>query len=284
MNERCKTLLLELEEQLKFITLETDNQVSNAELSIQVSQLIFQNLKSFIIKYKFRSVAEEIRFFKELKPVFHSKLIYHLLVYDIETKRPNGGLKVIKKYLQNEQDKLKRYFDANFEFYKYYRTGSNYLDHKYFVRDKYDPRLSPEPFYFDTDPKFCASHDYRISMILANDLLQVYLEDELLELDRKEPVKKAEVNQKSDISWTGPKTAIIELLYALHSQGSLNYGKAELQQIATTLENAFNIDLGQYHRSFLELRMRKGARTKFIDSLRETLIQRMDNADEDSKQ
>lgn len=284
MNDRCKTLLVELEEQLKFISLETDSPIISADLSIQVSYKILSILKNYIVKYKFKSTAEEIKFFKEIKPLFHSKHIYHLQVYNIETRQPNGGNKVIKKYLQNEQDKLKRYFDANFEFYKYYRTGSNYLDHKYFVRDKYDPRLSPEPFYFDTDPKFCASHDFRISMIIANDLLQVYLEDELIELERKEPKTKSEVNPKSDISWTGPKTAIIELLYALHSEGVLNYGKAELQQIASALERAFNVDLGQYHRTFLELRMRKGARTKFLDSLRDSLIKRMNNADEDSKQ
>jgi len=281
VNDHCKKLLLELEEQLKFISLETDSPILIAETSIQVAQKILNTLKSFIVKYKFKSVAEEIHFFKEVKPVFHSKLIYHLLVYNIETRQPNGGYKIIKKYLQNEQDKLKRYFDSNFEFYKYYRTGSNYLDHKYFVRDKHDPRLSPEPFYFDTDPKFCSSHDFRISMIIANDLLQVHLENELLKLERKEPKTKTEDNPKSGLTWTGPKTALIELLYALHSEGVINYGKAELQQIATVLEKVFNVELGQYHRTFLELRMRKGARTKFIDSLRNSLIQRMDQADEE---
>lgn len=282
MNDQCKTLLSELEEQLKFISLETDNPITSAEISIQVSRKILVNLKAFIVRYKFKSTAEEIKFFKEHKPAFHSKLIYHLLVYNIETKRPSGGQKVIKRYLQNELDKLKRYFDSNLEFYTYYRTGSNYLDHKYFVREKYDPRLSPEPFFFDNDPKFCTSHDYRVSMILANDLLQVYLENELSELEMKEP-KKAEVNQKSEVTWTGPKAALIELLYSLHSEPVINYGKAELQHIASTLEKAFNIDLGQYHRTFLELRMRKNARTKFLDSLRESLKQRMDNADEEMK-
>lgn len=283
MKDYCKTLLVELEEQLKFISLENDNSLTSAELSFDISKKILRNLKTFIIKYKFKSVAEEIVFFKELKPLFHSKLIYHLMVYNIETRRPNGGCKIIKKYLQTELEKLRRYFDANLEFYKYYRTGSNYLDHKYFVKDKHDPRLSPEPFFFDTDVKFCTSHDYRISMILANDLLQIYLEDELSELDKKEPKQKSEVNQKPDILWTGPKTALIELLYALHSEPVLNYGKAELQQIAIALEKAFHVELGQYHRTFLELRMRKGIRTKFIDSLKESLTHRMNNADDSSK-
>jgi hypothetical protein len=171
----CKTLLVELEEQLKFIALENDSLMISAEMSFDVSQKILQSLKTFVIKYKFKNIAEEICFFKEIKPLFHSKLIYHLMIYNIETRRPSGGSKITKKYLQTELEKLKRYFDSNLEFYKYYRTGSNYLDHKYFVKEKHDPRLSPEPFFFDTDIKFCTSHDYRISMILANDLLAIYL-------------------------------------------------------------------------------------------------------------
>jgi hypothetical protein len=283
MKENTKNLLLELEEQLKFISLETDNPLTSAELSIQVCQKILSNVKFFISKHKFKSVAEEIHFFKEIKPLFCSKLFYHISIYNIETRKPSGGYKVIRKYFQNELDKLKRYFDANLEFYKYYRTGSNYLDHKYFVREKHDIRLSVEPFYFETDPKFSTSHDFKISMILASDLLQVYLENELAEMEKKEPKVKTEGNQKSDITWTGPKAALIELLYALHTEPVLNYGKAELQQIAITLEKAFNIDLGQYHRTFLELRMRKSARTKFLDGLRESLKHRMDSADEDLK-
>lgn len=283
MDDYSKKLLTELEEQLKFIELETDNPVLCAELSIQVIHKILNNLKVFIIKYKFRSTAEEIKFFKEVKPQFCSKLFYHISVYNIETRKPNGGYKVIKKYLQAELDKLKRYFDQTLDFYKYYRTNSNYLDHKYFVRGKHDIRLSLETFHFETDPKFSTSHDFKISMILANDLLQVYLEDELAELEKKEP-KKTEGNQKSETTWTGSKVSLIELLYALHSEPVINHGKAELQEIATTLEKAFNVDLGQYHRTFLELRMRKSDRTKFINSLRSSLTLRMENADEDLKQ
>lgn len=280
MRENTKKLLTEMEEQLKFISLETDNPLTCAELSIQVCQKTLTNVKTFVSKYKFKSVAEEIHFFKEIKPQFCSKLFYHISIYNIETRKPNGGFKVIRKYLLNELDKLKHYFDANLEFYKYYRTGSNYLDHKYFVRNKHDIRLSVEPFYFEADPKFSTSHDFKISMILAYDLLQVYLEDELVELEKREPNKKTQDSHKSNLSWTDSKVSLIELLYALHSHGVFNNGKAELKDIATFMEQQFNIEIGQYHRTFLEIRMRKNGRTKFIDALRENLVKRMDDADE----
>lgn len=280
MIEKCNALLLELEEQLKFISLETDNSLVISELSVNVIQKSINILKSFIRKYNFRSTAEEIRFFKEFKPQFCSKLFYNISIYNIESNRPNGGHKVLKKFLQKELEKLKQYFYNNLDFYKYYRTGSNHLDHKYFVRGKQDIRLFLETFNFETDPDFSTSHDFRVSMILANDLLQVYLENELSLLEKKEPTPKSQVVQKSEIKWTGSKAALIELMYALHSEPVLNNGNVELRQIALLLENTFNVELGQYHRTFMELRTRKGARTKFLDNLRDALNQRMEFADE----
>ena len=49
----------------------------------------------------------EIDFFKNIKPKFTSKLIYYNAIYKIESKKPHGGERVLKKYLNNELEKLK---------------------------------------------------------------------------------------------------------------------------------------------------------------------------------
>ena len=282
MKTFCTSLQLELDSQLQFIRLETEEPIKAAELSIKVLLSVINKLKKFTIKYKFRNDTEEILFFKTIKPTFISKLIYHNRILNIETKKPYGGEKVTRKYLNNELDKLKRFFDNNLEFYKYYRTNSTYLDHKYFIRGKHDIKLSLDTFYFEADHRFCTSHDYKVAKIIANDLVQVFLEDEISNLDRKElkTHSKAEALPKPTIFWTGSKVALIELMYALHAEGSLNNGKVELNAIADFLEKSFGIDLGQFNRSFLELRERKTGRTKYIDTLREKLIKRMDDADD----
>lgn len=68
-------------------------------------------------------------------------------------------------------------------------------------------------------------------------------------------------------------------MYALQSKGVFNNGSADLKEVAAFLEHTFEIDLGQYHRTFLEIRIRKTGRTKFLDTLTETLTTRMDEAD-----
>ena len=282
MKTFCTSLQSELDSQLQFIRLETEEPIKAAELSIKVLLSVIDKLKKFTIKYKFKNETEEINFFKHFKPLFISKLIYHNRILNIETKKPYGGEKVTRKYLNNELDKLKRFFDNNLEFYKYHRTNSTYLDHKYFIRGKHDIKLSLDTFYFEADHRFCTSHDYKVAKIIAHDLIQVFLEDEIANLDRKElkANSKTEVLPKSIIFWTGSKVALIELMYALHAEGSLNNGKIELNTVADFFEKSFGVDLGQFHRSFLELRERKTGRTKYIDTLREKLIKRMDDADD----
>lgn len=280
MNSKCKSIILELEEQLQFISLEIEDVAKRSESSIIIVLKALEQLKMLVIKTKFNQ-AEEIRFFKETKPQLLSKLVYHNKIYKIEMKKPQGGDKILRKFYKNELIKLKHFFDNELEFYRYYRSNSIYLDHKYFIRGKHDIKLSLDTFYFEADHRFTTTHDYKVAKIIANDLVQVYLEDELSNIDRKTPSEKSQVTQKFTQNWTAPKTALIELLYSLKAEGAINNGTAELKEIATTLERAFNIDLGQYHRTFLELRMRKGGRTKFMDSLRDSLNKRMDNADED---
>jgi len=263
------------------INLEEDNILKKSELSFQTALNAINDLRESILRNMFESQSVEIDFFKDIKPRFISKLIYHLSVFNIETNKPNGGIKVKRKYYQNELEKLKRYFDNNLEFYRYYRTHSNYLDHKYFVRGKQDIRLTLDSFFFETDPNFSTSHDFKVSNILANDLLNVYLEDKLNKLDMRDVNNgKSQVEPKVKLAWTDSKVALIELMYALHAKGVFNNGAADLKEIAAFFEDLFDADLGQYHRTFLEIRIRKTGRTKFLDSLRDSLTRRMDEADD----
>lgn len=273
-------LLIELNEQLNFIDLEIDNQINKCEKAIEIILNSIVPLKKIITKNKFRTDIEEIQFFKEIKPLFTSKLIYYNMVYKIEMKRPNGGNRILKKYYHNELLKLKAFFDNELEFYQYYRSGSTYLDYKYFQRGKFDIKLALDNYYFETDTTFSTSHDFKVAQILANDLIQLYLENQLIIIDNKDTSEKSQRKPNIKLMWTSSKVSLTELLYALHSEGVFNNGTAGLKDIAEYFEYIFEIDLGQYRRTFLEIRARKNDRTKFISSLNEMLIKRMDNSDD----
>lgn len=274
MTDYCNEIIEKLNEDIIELTRENGNSLILYEKAINLVLEQLTTTKEFILDRGFKNLPEEIQFFKELKPKILSKLIYYNSIYKIEAKKPYVGDKIIKSYLNDELCRLKKFFDNNLEFYKYYRTNSTYLDHKYFVRGKYDIKLSLDTFYFEADHSFSTSHDYKVAKIIANDLIQVYLEDQLNHSNHKK------VSNNSPLSWTGNKTALIELIYALHAQGAFDNGNADIKVIATTFESVFNIDLGDFYHTFMELKYRKINRTKFIDNLRDALIRKMDEQEE----
>ncbi len=268
-----------LNDQLNFIHLEIDDAIEICEKAIKIILTSVEELKKDISKRKFKSQEEEIRFFREIRPQFTSKLIYYNKIYKIETKKPRGGRRIVRKYYRNELQKLKQFFDYELEFYKYYRTGSTYLDYKYFVRGDFDIKLSLDSLYFESDLQFATLHSYKVAKIMAHDLLEVYIEDKLIETNNNLSQKPSQHQPNINLTWTGSKVALTELLYAIHSEGVFNNGAVDLKTIAEFLESVFNINLGQYRRTFLEIRIRKSERTKFIDSLKNNLLKRMDDAD-----
>ncbi|MEP2404755.1 MAG: RteC domain-containing protein, partial [Nonlabens ulvanivorans] len=211
MKPKISILLSDLNDQLSFIDLEIDNESIRCEHAIEVILKTIEALKVVISKTKFKTNTEEIKFFKEIKPQFTSKLIFYNALYKIEMKKPNGGTRIVKKYYNNELIKLKAFFDNELEFYKYYRSGSIYLDHKYFLRRKFDIKMSLDSYYFETDRNFATSHDFKVAKILANDLIQLYLENQLVMIDNKDTSEKSQVKPKMKQIWTGSKVSLIEL-------------------------------------------------------------------------
>ena len=280
MSSKINNLLTNLNDQLNFIDLEIDNQSTRCEKAIEIILKTIDSLRGVLLKTKFKTDAEEIKFFKEIKPQFTSKLIYYNTIFKIEMKRPNGGSRIVKKYYNNELVKLKAFFDNELEFYKYYRSGSTYLDHKYFLRSKFDIKMSLSSYYFEADTNFSTSHDYKVAKILANDLIQLSLENNLVLIGSKDNGEKSQRKPYLKMIWTSPKVALIELVYALHTEGVFNNGAADLKDIAEYFEHIFEIDLGQYRRTFLEIRTRKADRAKFLTTLNKGLLKRMEDTDE----
>lgn len=284
MNPKINLLITTLNEQLNFLDLEVTDAIKHSEKAIEMIVKSLENLKALIVKSKFRTQTEEVIFFKEIKPQVFSKLIFYTKVLKIETKRPKGTDRSQRKYLLNELDKLNHFFDNNLDFYQYYRTGAIFLDDKYFLRGKYDIRLSLDTFFFTSDQEFNTSHDFKVSKILANDLLEIYLKEQLTMLDRKETMAtKNQALPKVKLTWTDNKSSLIELLYALHYQGSFNNGKAEIKEIASYFESIFNIDLGDVYRSWYSIRARKTEETTYLDSLMKILKKKIDHENNKSK-
>lgn len=278
---KYQELISEFEMSLETLEARTDDILYKAEHGISRTEKCIKLLRQKVVEIGFKNNEEEISFFKYIKPQIFSKLIYYVKLFNIESKRPRSSSKFQIKYLNGHIDKLQVYFNDNLEFYHYYRRGATTLDTQYFIRGKSDLRLPTETFHFFIDDQFSTSQDSTVAMIMAYDMLIVYLKQEIEKLEsinniNHNPMK----NSSSKLFWTGNKTELIELIYALHSSGTINSGTADIKELASMFEQVFNIELGNYYHTFIEIRSRKSSKTKFMDKLTDSLNRRIDDSDE----
>ena len=79
------------------LVVEIEDPIKLSETAINVLLKSLEQLKVVVIKTNFKSQLEEIKFFKEIKPLFFSKLIYQTKVLNIETKSTKAKRMTITK-------------------------------------------------------------------------------------------------------------------------------------------------------------------------------------------
>jgi hypothetical protein len=278
---KYQDLISEFEAKLETLESCHEDILYKAETGITQTEKCIKHLRKRVVEKGFFSIQEEIRFFKHIKPQIFSKLIYYVKLYNIESKRPRSSSKFQVRYLNNQINKLQVYFNDNLEFYHYYRRGATTLDEQYFIRGQSDLRSQTESFHFFIDEEFSTCQDCTVATIMAFDMLIVYLQQEIEKLESHTYNPKLNpMTQSTKLFWTGSKTELIELIYALHGSGAINSGTADIKEVASFFEQIFNIDLGNYYHTFIEIRARKYSRTKFLDKLIEVLNQRFKESDE----
>ena len=271
----------EFETKLEDLESGRDDILYKAETGIAHTERCIKGLRKKVIQKGFLSSDEEIYFFKHIKPQIFSKLIYYVRLFNIESKRPRSSPKFQIKYLNNHINKLQIYFNENLEFYHYYRRGATTLDKQYFIRGKSDLRSPTDSVHFLIDEEFSTCQDTTVATIMAFDMLIVYLQQEIEKLEiNTDNLKLNPMKQSSKLFWTGSKTDLIELIYALQSSGAVNSGTVDIKELASICEQLFNIDLGNYYHTFIEIRSRKCNNTKFLDKMKESLLKRIAELDE----
>lgn len=238
---------------------------------------LLSNMKKHVLENGFSDENEEIEFFKTIKPQILGKLIYYNKVFRIETSCPVSVGKMYYKYFSDELHELKQEYKEhiyNSEFYRYYRAGRTDHDHNFFQLGKINLHIGLNSFVFETDAQFSTYYDYKVSRIIANELLYSYLLSKLASDDPEGEFLSAQGN--NDLFWTESKNALIELIYALYVSGAISNGRIGIRQISRVFQALFNIQLGDVHHAFHRMKDRSGNRTVFLDQLKSAIEQYMD--------
>mgnify|MGYP002712520356 CR=1 FL=1 len=266
----------DLELKINEVYNDDEDMVKVAEKSLLLIDEFIRKLKEIISTYHFENIAEEVYFFKKLKPQFISKFIYYSSILDIEAHKPNVANKALKKYYEAEQEKLKNFYMEQAEFYSYYRREATYLDHKIFVRNSYDLKMKLSFGFYNFDTSFTTSHDHLIARFMASQQMDKYLKKQLENLSDNISIKTL-----SPLVWSASKVGLIELVYALYQMRCFNGGNVELSEVIKFVEKSLDTDLGNFHKTIFEIRNRKQGPTKFLHLVSDHLNQHFLNTEEE---
>ncbi len=271
MEKFIETLEKEVEKKLRALE---HSHLNVLKKSLEASLVLgdaFQLLKEFIDSHKPKSEAEEIEFFKIVKPRLYHRLIYYRKVYNIEMNRP-VGVESQKAYLIDEIKAINRYTNKHSDFVRYYRSGMTHLDSLYYLRNRTDTALYLESFHYERDPTFSTNADFKVAKLLANDMLSVYLKEELEALEYEKKVSDDPLPTVR-LTWQDSKTDLTELIYLLDSKRC--FGNVPLTQLAAYIASVFNIHLdANLSRTFCDMKLRNNP-TPWLDKAKQALLQRM---------
>lgn len=258
----------EIQGEIKKIVTQLDLQ--NGELAAlggaitSVRQLLFR-LREFVVTYHFAESTEEIRFFKEIKPVMMSQYIYHKHVLDIRLRCSILPREDRLRCVQRALRKCHLYTMRHQEFYRYCLSGATHLDSQYFIRSAQALNR------VESDPMFTTAFDPILSRLVATQLLSEFVTQWITTL-HTEPASSV-----SGLKWTASKTDLTELIYALQASEVFNNGSADIKQIATAFESMTGIKLGDYYRTFQAIQVRKNNQVAFMARLKERLQAKLDD-------
>lgn len=273
MNQFLTNLTHKVDESLVKINNSPEDVLCRTGKSIRLFEEALDELKAFTVSYDFQDTQQEINFFKEIKPKLFCHLLFFQKMYHLEVFRPKGGVEVQELYLQKELEHLREFFLYNREFYHYYNSRSTYLDAVYFLRGRNEIILHLESFYFERDSQFSTNCDFKVAQILANDLIEDYLQQELCKLEKPDRESVQVDFPKERLTWQASKSDLIELIYAFDSRQC--FGQIPLRRLANYFELVFNINLdSNLSRAFSDMKIRSNP-TPGIDRLKEALLKRM---------
>jgi hypothetical protein len=253
-------------------------------VSLEILHYIEMKLKElhqWLKKHVFKTLQEEIYFFKELKPRMVSKLLFYKELLKLEASLPPSK-KNKRKHYEELLATIHQYVVTNKEFYEYYRSRTSFRDEDLFVRRCYKDIIRYDCCLINFDSKLSTSHDFDVAIIIANDMFTIHLENKLDELNGKNKFNNTRTEHK--FNWTASKVDLTEVVYAFQATGCINNGNVDLKELAIFLGTMFNVEIdSNLYGNYSDIKSRKVSNTRFINTMSEKLIEKMDNEDSKKK-
>ncbi len=269
-------LLWELNEAYKNIP----NIVRRANHCILLCREVLSLFRKDVTLNGFKTADDEIEFFKHIKSLPLTQYIYYLQIRSFELEFPKGNIDLQRKFIKKKLNRINHFFRKHRDFREYIESGSSHFDAQFYTRKYLDNFPEVTYTFHINDPEFNTPKDTLYAEFKAFNLCIVYLQNRLIDKSKSPDNKNPVLNDHISLQWTAPKSALTELIYALHYNRVINNGNTDIKEIALAMQQWFHFDLGDFYKTYSELKERKISRTKFLDDLAAGLESHMDKSEE----
>jgi hypothetical protein len=252
--------------------------LNKTELGIDLCYQTFNQINELLVQLKFNNEDEEIFFFKHLKPIPDATLNYLVHIQKFEIEKPKINNQIITKYIHCHIKNLNLFLSNYSYFIHYMEQNQTHLDQLLFTRQS-ARKIMPNLFNHNLIPRsFETPHQMLWGRIKGAIMMTNYLNNCATTLDNCNQINR-NPNGNQKLYWTASKTDLIEIIYALFSNGAFNRGNADINAIASAFENLCNVKLDNVYKTYSEIKARKNSQTKFLEQLIISLQQKISRED-----
>ncbi|MBN7816906.1 RteC domain-containing protein [Algoriphagus pacificus] len=267
----------DLQEDLELISLEGENRLVKIESSFYRVNKTLGLIKEYLEEYQFKDEEEEILFFKFYMTKLLKDSIFFEELFNVESGVPLGSKKGMKSHYRKELEQIQGFQNRNRALFNYHLMQKSHFDRIYFLRNVESPLIKPTSFLHTVDQRYYTVHTMIFSRIMATIKLSEFIQQKIQEVDGE--VVSEKLTKKFKLTWTAPKVQLVELVYGLKASGVFNHGRADIKEIAQTMEILFGKEMKDYYRTFQEIRIRKKNRTVFLDLVKEKIEAYMEESE-----
>lgn len=180
MNQKAEHLYGEMQQDMKHCRRKELSRLSEVECCFQMAERYWVRLRQEVAEYEFEKIADEIKFFKVIKPLFTAEVEFYSLRYHAELfRRDVTDVVELERFWNRERLRPEKFAAEHAEFYAYYKGGSSSSDELYFVRRNSDLSNFPRAKVYDLDQGATTSHDGLVSTIMALERYMNFIDKEI---------------------------------------------------------------------------------------------------------
>lgn len=97
MKELFHEILISINNEINTLNLDGVISIDNAVYMLKVINPLFSKLQETAVNYQFQTEADEIYYFKKLKPAILGKYLFFNKIYNIESQIPIGNKEGIRR-------------------------------------------------------------------------------------------------------------------------------------------------------------------------------------------